>query len=565
MIGRMLIAAAALSAALYATGGEAVAYRLQDVPGALKTRIDQMQTGQQFECSGELICGIADLPLFYRRNRFQPVWLDGQEPHPRVSDLLTAIRSSWHNGLNPGNYHLAAIENLLAEFEDSAIIPGYVDIETQVNLELLCTDAYLLLGSHLLAGRVNPETLYTKWQVADAKIDFAAILQKALAQDRIAASLQQQLPPHPGYVALKKQLARYRRLASAHAWEPIPKGKLIRSGQRDRRIPAIRKRLGLLGDLPVTSHSRSQRFDAPLVRAVERFQRRHGLNADGIVGNQTIAALNVTPARRIGQIKLNLERWRWIPHDLGERHVLVNIADYSLTVVEQGQPKMKMRVVVGNNYRRTPVFSDTLTKIEFNPYWSPPTRLAVDDLLPEIKKDRNYLKKNGFSVLAGWKKGARELNPDTIDWSQVNEDNFWYRLRQNPGPKNALGRMKFLFPNRFAVYLHDTPSRQQFVQGRRGFSSGCIRVQRPVDLAAYLLKDQKGWSRKKIQKVVDSGKHTKVRLKGDVHIHILYWTAWVDRQGRLQFRDDIYQRDSSLATALREKRPRTVTASRALT
>ena len=558
MKAKIFIFLAAMAWALSATDGQPANVGPKAIRNALKTRIQQMQAQQRFECRSELICGVADLPLFYRRNRFRPIWLEKGKAAPRVDELLAAIGSSRQNGLRPKDYHLGAITAITQKTNRKTGRPASLDVATLVDLELLCTDAYLLLGSHLLAGRVNPETLYAKWLVADPKADFAALLQKAVDNDRIEASLRQLLPPHTGYIALKKQLARYRRLASTYQWAPIPKGRLIRKGNRDRRVPAIRRRLRLLEDLPAAAVRSSDRFDRTVSFAVARFQQRHGLKPDGIVGDQTIAALNVTPARRIGQIKLNLERWRWIPHDLGKRHVLVNIADYSLTVVESGLPVIKMRVVVGQNYRRTPVFSDTLKTIEINPYWNVPTRLAVNDLLPKIKKDRNYLTRNDFSVFAGWKKGARKIDPATIDWSQVTAENFWYRLRQNPGPKNSLGRMKFLFPNRFAVYLHDTPSQKLFAQNMRGFSSGCIRVQKPIDLADYLLEGQKRWNRATISEAIGSGQRTIVRLKGDVDIHIMYWTAWVDREGRLQFRDDIYNRDKPLAAALRAKRPRLV-------
>ena len=554
--------AAVLSAVLMAADSQAAVSRQQAISAALKARIGQMQRQERFVCRGDLICGVSDLPLFYRRNGYRPVWLGEQNFTQRIDELLAAIGASRQDGLRPGDYHLQAIADILQLLPGSNGWKAPFDVATLVDLELLCTDAYLLLGSHLLAGRVNPETLYAKWLVDDPEADLARILQKAADSERIGESLRQLGPPHSGYTALKNQLARYRRMASAYRWTPIPPGRLIRIGDRDARVPAIRQRLQLLGDLPDSATRWWNLYDIALSEAVLRFQMRHGLKADGIVGEQTLAALNVTPDRLIARIELNLERWRWIPHTLGRRHLLVNAADYSLTVVEDDQPVMRMRVVVGNSYRKTPVFSDRLERIEINPYWNVPTRLAIEDLLPRIQKDPDYLARNDFSVFAGWKKGARQLDPARIDWSQVTADNFWYRLRQNPGPKNTLGRIKFLFPNRFAVYLHDTPSRRQFDREIRGFSSGCIRVERPIDLAQYLLRDDKRWDRQKILDAVDSKKRTKVRLRGDVHIHLMYWTAWVDREGKLQFRDDIYQRDEPLADALRETSPRSVLVGR---
>ncbi len=547
----IVVAALMLSASIATTGlvPEAIGV-------ALAGRIEQMQDRDQFECRGELICGIADLPMFYERNHFQPVWLDGQDAHPRIYDLLSAIRSSQQEGLNPENYHLDSIEAILYEIEDNSGISEPGNVETLVDLELLGTDAFLLLGSHLLGGRINPETLYAKWIVDDPQADLAGILQKAVDDDSVEASLKQLLPPHAGYAALKSELERYRRLASEDDPAPIPTGRAIYSGDRDARVPAIRRRLQMLGDL-VDGQLEGDRFDEQLAAAVAGFQKRHGLKADSILGNQTLAAMNVSLETRIQQIELNLERWRWIPHDLGARHLLVNIADYSLTVVDAGWPVMEMRVVVGRNYRRTPVFSDTLKYIVINPYWYVPASIAVKDILPKIKKDKDYLRRNGFTLFAGWQKDAPQIDPADVDWSRITPADFRYRLRQDPGPKNALGRIKFMFPNRFTVYLHDTLSKRLFELNRRGFSSGCIRVERPIDLTEYVLAGGNDWNRERISRAMAGGKRMVLPLKAEVDIHILYWTAWVDGDGTLQFRNDIYQRDQPLAAALQERLPRT--------
>jgi murein L,D-transpeptidase YcbB/YkuD len=294
-------------------------------------------------------------------------------------------------------------------------------------------------------------------------------------------------------------------------------------------------------------------FDIPLMTAVAHFQRRHGLKADGVVGRETLGALNIPIRHRIRQIELNLERWRWIPHDLGARHIRVNIADYNLQVVEAGKPVLKMNVVVGRDYRRTPVFSDTLQYLVFNPYWNVPFSIAVKDKLPLIQEDPSYLASHHIRVFAGWKPDAPQVDPATVDWSRLSRANFRYRLRQDPGPHNALGQIKFMFPNPFAVYLHDTSDKGLFSQDVRTFSSGCIRVADPINLAAYVLRGQHPWSKERIQATIESQRRKVVNLQHTLPIHLFYWTAWVAADGTLNFRNDIYQRDIPLDQALKER------------
>ena len=518
----------------------------------LRQRIAQNQANQLFACQGELICGIAELPRFYSNRSYQPAWVNTTGPLPRLNDLISGIRHSEHEGLQPEDYHLTTIQTLLQEIQQP------LDMQTLVDLELLCTDGFLLLASHLAAGRVNPETIHSKWIVNNPKAQLAALLQKAIETDRIEASLRMLIPPHAGYQALGDALARYRRLAKSFSGSPIPPGSKLRKGNRDQRVRQIRERLDALGDLESDRMSEPDLFGEELEAAILRFQKRHGMKADGVVGKRTLAALNVPLEERIRQIELNMERWRWIPHDLGERYLLVNIADYKLTIVENHQKVMDMKVVVGRNYRHTPVFSDVMQYLVINPYWNVPTSIAVKDLLPRIKKDETYLRKMNFKVFASWDENAAELDAASIDWSEITPDNFGFRLRQEAGSANALGRIKFIFPNRFAVYLHDTPSKNMFKQTRRGFSSGCIRLEKPIDLAAYLLQGQAGWTNASISAAIDSRDRKVLPLKAKVGIHLLYWTAWVDKSGTLHFRDDIYERDLPLAAALKERPPRRI-------
>jgi murein L,D-transpeptidase YcbB/YkuD len=271
------------------------------------------------------------------------------------------------------------------------------------------------------------------------------------------------------------------------------------------------------------------------------------------VGASTLAAMNVPVESRINQIELNLERWRWIPRNLGSRYLLVNIADYSLAVVENQTVVLDMRVVVGKAYRRTPVFSEKMKYLVLNPFWNVPVKIAVEDKLPIIRKNPLYLTQQHIKVFENWSEAAPEINPVVVDWHRLNSNYFPYRLRQDPGPLNALGRIKFMFPNKFAVYLHDTPQRGLFKKASRDFSSGCIRIEKPLELAKYLLRNDPQWPEQKITGTIESGVTTVVRIKDPIPVHLLYWTAWATETGTVHFGNDIYDRDPPLSRALKAK------------
>nr|MDQ2694533.1 L,D-transpeptidase family protein [Pseudomonadota bacterium] len=275
---------------------------------------------------------------------------------------------------------------------------------------------------------------------------------------------------------------------------------------------------------------------------------RHGLLEDGVVGPLTQYEMNVPAWERVRQIVLNLERWRWLPEDLGRRFILVNITDYALAVVEDGRRVLESRVVVGRSKRPTPVFTGTLSHLVLNPYWRVPRTIAVEDMLPQLQKDPYALARQNIRVFDA--AAGREIDPGGVDWSRVNKHNFNFLLRQDPGPGNALGRIKFMFPNRHAVYLHDTSSPRLFNRNRRSYSSGCVRVSKAWDLAEYLLRDDPRWSRETLQAAASGRREKTVHLPQKIPIHLMYWTAWVDDEGLAHFRNDIYKHDETLAQVL---------------
>jgi len=344
--------------------------------------------------------------------------------------------------------------------------------------------------------------------------------------------------------ALEKSLAQYRELAAQGGWPQVPDGPALHEGDKNDRIPFLRQRLVASADL-AASAGQGDIFDGALREAVQKFQTRHGLAADGTVGAGTLTELNVPISERIRQLAASLERCQPLPSVLEHRHILVNIADFTLKLYEDGKPVLSMPVIVGKTYRQTPVFNGRISSLVINPPWEVPHSIATKDILPKIKKNPGYLSKMHLRVFQGWK-GATEIDPASINWASLSQAHFPYRLRQDPGPANALGRVKFLFPNPYDVYLHDTPSRELFQKDARTFSSGCIRIAKPLDLAAYLLQGTKLNSKDALNEAIAREKTQQIVIPAPIAVHIVYMTAWVDRDGTIQFRSDIYNRDPAL-------------------
>ncbi|MBB3046471.1 murein L,D-transpeptidase YcbB/YkuD [Litorivivens lipolytica] len=455
-------------------------------------------------------------------------------PHwdvPRLDALLDAIRNSATHGLTPDDYHR---RQLIAADTDP------------VAREVYATDAYLTLAGHLLGGMVNPVTLEPTWTAKGRERDLATYFLEQKDSD-IARSLEALAPAQPRYHRLREALIRYEIIAREGAWSQVPPGPAMKPGERSSRIASLRERLIASGDL-VDLDGDPDFYNDALLQAVKTFQRRANLEPDGIVGPSTLRKLNLSAAERVQQIKVNLERWRWLPDDLGHRHIRVNIADYRLETHEGAEVTEIYDVVVGRPYRQTPVFSGSMSYLVLNPWWETPRKLARLDLLPKFQADPGIFTDMGYQILDT---DGRPIDPGSVDWQSVSSSRFPYRVRQSPGAKNALGRVKFMFPNEHQVYLHDTPSRDLFSKTRRDFSSGCIRVNDPLDLAVWVLQGSPGWGRKKIEDIVESGKETTVRLAQKVPVHLLYWTVVVnDETGDIRFVEDIYDRDSRVWRAM---------------
>ncbi|ABI55453.1 L,D-transpeptidase family protein [Alkalilimnicola ehrlichii MLHE-1] len=485
------------------------------------------------------------LHRFFLDRVYRPAWSEDGQPTARAEQLLAVLAESRGHGLAPAAYGYDQLSETLRDWPEEPA-PGAV-----ADLELQLTRVWLQLAEDALTGQLNPDVVAPDWELqSPPSEDLVQALSQGLAEDDIATAVRQLYPDQDNYHQMRRALARFQALAEQGDYPRMEAGPLLRVGDRDPRVETLREQLRLLGDLEDDAPLSETLYGEALEAAVRDFQRRHGLQVDGVVGPRTVAALNTPPADRAEQLRVNLERLRWMPRDLGDRYILVNIAGFSMTVHAEGETVMRQRVVVGRDYRRTPVFTGNMTYLVLNPSWEVPHRLATRDVLPLIQRDPEYLERMGFRVLQGWGADEREIDPESLDWDRYSHRYFPYRLRQLPGPQNAMGRVKFMFPNRHNVYLHDTPSRELFQQPRRAFSSGCIRVERPLELAAWLLRDQRQWSPEAIDKALEERRERTVPLRRGIPVHLQYWTAWVDAEGTLHFRDDLYDRDTGVAAAL---------------
>ncbi len=486
---------------------------------------------------------------FYVQRDYQAGWLntDGR-PSSAVDALLKAVGEADQEGLRSADYRPAELRKQLKTLQQEGAAVGDSAL---AEFDLLLTDTYLTYGSHLLAGRFSPRKIDPDWAIKPRVRDLVATLQEALGSNTVGESLRALRPQGKGYAQLREVLHNYREIAAKGGWPTIAAGQNLASGAQGQRVQNLRIRLRASGDLSGGGGGKnvSALFDKSVADAVRRFQKRHGLVESGTVNAATLAALNISVSERIRQIELNLERWRWLPDDFGSRYILVNIPSFKMGVFEDGKPVIESNVVVGRQERQTPTFTANMAYLVLSPKWNVPHSIAVKDKLPQLKRSPYALARQNIRV---FNRAGQEINPGAINWRAVSANSFNYQLRQDAGPRNALGGIKFMFPNPYNVYLHDTPSRELFSRNQRTFSSGCIRVSNPVELAEYLLKFDPKWTRAAIKSASKSGKQRVVNLRQAIPVYLLYWTAWVDEDGLVHFHDDIYQRDKPMLRALYE-------------
>ena len=475
---------------------------------------------------------------FYSERKYQPLWSDANGRLHRAFDLLHIIIHAEAEGLNPSDYYLKEIRKYWA-------LSG---VDAAIRLDLFLSAALFRYSSHVYSGKYNPLDMDIDWHIENKPLDVGSLFSTVSGKKTIAPLLEKLPPQHSGYQLLKTELQRLRELEQKGGWQRFENGPTLRAGAQHKQVLQLRQRLEITGDRVEDSFPDMDIFDYGFAEAVKRFQLRHGLTVDGHVGPQTRRALNITVSERIRQISINMERWRWMPRTLEKRYLMVNMTGFEIHIMENDLSVLSMPVIIGNSFRSTPSFSGLVSQMKYNPYWTIPTNLALKDIIPKQMRDPSFFAKKSIKLFRGWE-NAQEIDPQTVNWNKVvkmGKDHFPYWLRQEPGPKNSLGMVKFLFSNPYDIYLHGTPDLHLFDRIVRTFSSGCIRVKDPVRLAAYLLNDDSQQKEEEILANIFLAGNQSVILPIAVPIYLVYWTAWVDQDGHLNFRDDIYGRDASL-------------------
>ena len=507
----------------------------------LRDRIEQLRADPETPIAGVRLAASRLVAQLYERHGFAPEW-----GATTADQLARAIDACADDGLDPEDY----LRTPLAQAR-SAAAAANAPPDARIDLDLLQTEALARLLYHLILGKVDPASFDPNWNLSRRLHlgDPAAFVQEIIdSGDQLAARVEAQKPPQAFYRNLRAAYAHLREAAAAGGWKPVPGGPTLKPGVTDSRVPVLRARLAADGDLdPNAAAAGGDVFDPALEAGVRAFQARHGLAVDGSAGAGTLAELNVPIAARLSQLRVNLERARWVLHDLPPEFVLVNVAGFEVYYLRDDGVAWRARAQVGKPYRASPIFRAQMSYLVLNPTWTVPPGIFRADILPAQRRDPNTLARKGLEVVDAQ---GSVVPASSIDWATVTPGNFRYQLRQPAGPTNALGRVKFMFPNKHSVYLHDTPSKDLFDRSDRAFSSGCIRVENPLELAAILLAPQPGWDRAAIDAAIAAGKTRTVTLQKKVPVLILYWTAWVDRDGALQLRRDLYGRDAKVAAGL---------------
>ncbi|HSL71720.1 MAG TPA: L,D-transpeptidase family protein [Longimicrobiales bacterium] len=524
-----------VASAVLALSASATALPAQSVTqDELRQRIELLRSSGSLLAGGATIESSRPLIGVYEQSAFAPAWTDART----ASDLVRVLREVRADGLDPTDYNLAAIEQLSPTGSTPA---------AAADLDLLRTAALIRVAYDLRYGRVDSNGLGRR--AIDGPLhngDPVADVRRMISSGRLYDEALALRPDHFVYRGLIAALARLRRIEQGGGWARVPAGTTLRRGSTDTRVPLVRHRLVTEGDLSTDSTAQGLRFDESLESALKTFQHRHGLNPDGVLGRATLAELNVSVQSRIDQVRVNLERARWVTHDLPNTFVVVNVAGAMVYYVGAGNVGFETRAVVGQTYTETPVFRATMRYLELNPTWTVPSGI-VGEVLGAIRRNPGYLRRENMRVLT---RAGQPIDASSIDFSQYNGETFPYLFQQEPGPRNPLGRIKLMFPNQYDVYLHDTPAPELFEREQRTFSHGCIRVRDPLRLAELVLNDSTRWNRSTLQSAIDTGERRTITLESPIPVLVLYWTASADLHGELHFYRDLYQRDPALLRAL---------------
>ena len=508
---------------------------------AIKALIDKLENNKTVKIDGEKVTAKSFLANLYKKNNYSLLWTSSKN----IKDLIKIIDDSYYEGLNPKDYHIEFIKTRASKLSNSS------NSQEKAEFDIVLTNAIQTYAAHLIQGKVHPTKLNPSWNYGQRLIPDSAefLILDHLAKENLIEGVNSIKTDIPMYAKLKQWFVRYDSIlkAGGEIKQLEYPEKALRIGDTSSVVTSLKMHLNNYG---ISVKNTSQIFDEELDLALKEFQQHNGLDADGIAGKKTYDALNLSLQDRMDKIRVNLERCRWLNNEIPSDYLLVNIADFNLYLWRNHKVVYKSRVVVGKEKHATPVFTSNIKYVVFNPTWTIPYSIATKETLPKLKKDPNYLKKHNMTLL----KNGNVVDPSNFNFNDYSPKRFPFTVRQEPGSNNALGQVKFIFPNKYSVYLHDTPSKGFFNRSERTFSHGCIRVQNPLLLAEQLLKD-KDYDQKKIKEVLDTKKITNVHLSKPLPVMLMYWTCYENEvNNRLYFFSDVYKRDEKLLNELNEKR-----------
>ncbi len=488
----------------------------------------------------------------YMRHDHKSLWIHGGEPSASARAFANALADAPRDGMNPADYGEGDIREHLTPRRAKRMEDPYVEAARLARLDVRLTVAFVRFARELREGRVPPRSLDPDWLALRDTVDIAGALTRAVSSARSARRVAGLGRTDDEYRTLCEALHKYRSIEERGGWPTIPSGATLKVGMQDVRCRALRSRLAITGDLRDSTGDAT--YDVALSRAVRHYQMRHGIDVTGRLDEHTRRSLSVSVTERLRTLELNLERLRWLPQELPDPLIRVNIPESQLRVVQKGIEPLTLRAVVGSPSDPTPVFADVITYLEFHPTWGIPKKILTQEMLPRFRKDKDYFLANDIRVFDIVPNIPQEVDPRDVPWEHVEEDSFPYIVRQDAGPQNPLGQIKFMCPNEYDVYLHDTPARRHFGYGSRFLSHGCVRVQDPLVLASYLLQDSPLSSPDSMVAIMADSSRRRVGLKRRVPLLLEYRTAWVDGSGTVQFRPDIYGLDQRLDQALQSGR-----------
>ena len=481
---------------------------------------------------------------FYKQRSYQLGWFKEHELVPQAGKMLKAVSRAGEEGLDPAAYQVVKVDSLVKELKKiKRDLDKRDELEKQIDLALSAT--YFNWATDYYRGLLEPrETKQADWDVKRNRTKLHHALMVVLGERESNLPYAEFQPMHPQYANLKKALANYRKIKAEGGWPRIPEGAKVKPGESSDVAGLLRRRLSaFIPKDSLNTQGSNNLYDQNLASALRKFQEENGLAVTGSLNAETIRFMNIPVDDRIRQVIINMERWRWIPQSFERNYLIVNIPEFKLRVYENGQEKMSMKVIVGKELNSTPIFSDVMEHIVLSPYWNIPPGILKEEIAPKAASNPGWLEAMDMEVIT--RDGSSPVDPSSVDWSAAGTNDFPYIVRRRPGPKNDLGDVKFMFPNSMNIYLHDTPASQLFSQSKRDFSHGCVRVERPIELATYLLRNT-GWDKSKIMNQISTRQEKYVPMKEKLPVYLVYFTAAADENGKVKFYDDVYGHDKKL-------------------